>query len=66
MTVTDAERARIEQEAIEQYQLEEKRKLSLRMSKLGRSRSQKKRNAARKSLKIANAVRFGRPRPKRK
>lgn len=62
MTVTDAER----QALFEEFQLEEKRKLSLRMSKLGSSRSQKKRNAARKSLKIANAVRFGRPRPRKK
>jgi len=60
MTVTDAERQAI----IHDYELEKLAELRLRMSKLGRSRSQKKRNAARKSLKIANAVRLGRPRPK--
>jgi hypothetical protein len=66
MTVTVAERAKIEAEAYEQFQLEEKRKLSFKMSQLGKSRSKRKREAARESLKIANAVRLGRVLPKKR
>jgi len=64
MTVTQAERQRIEAEAYEQFALEEKRKLSLKMSRMGKSRSKKKVAAARKSIRKAIAVRLGRPVPK--
>ena len=51
-------------EIIREYQKNLDRKLSERMAKIGRSRSAKKRKATRKNIKIAQAVRFVRPRPK--
>jgi hypothetical protein len=50
--------------ALEQYKKEENEKLRARMSKIGRSRSPKKRRAVRKNIKLAQAARFGRPKPK--
>jgi hypothetical protein len=50
--------------ALEQYKKEQAEKLRAKMSKFGRSRSPKKRRAVRKNIKLAQAARFGRPKPK--
>jgi hypothetical protein len=60
MTVTDKEK----REIIRQHEEQKKRELSERMAELGRSRSPAKRKAVQKNVKIAQAARFGRPRPK--
>jgi hypothetical protein len=60
MTATDEEKRQI----IKEYEDKKKRELSERMAKIGRIRSAKKRKAGRKNIKIAQAARFGRPRPK--
>ena len=52
MTVTASERAQI----IEEYKAEERLKLSLRMSALGKRRSKKKLAAVRKNIKRAHAA----------
>jgi hypothetical protein len=60
MTVTEAEKQRI----LYEYEQKKKKELSERMAKLGRTRSAKKRKAALRNVKIAQAARFGRPLPK--
>jgi hypothetical protein len=56
--------ARIRAQAIAEYEAKKKRELSERMAKLGRTRSTKKRKAALKNIKIAQAVLHGKPMPK--
>lgn len=60
MTVSDEERKRIEQELL----AKQKRELSERMAKLGRSRSPKKRRAVLKNIKKAQAAKRGKLIPK--
>lgn len=55
MTVTEEERKKIEQELI----AKQKRELSERMAKLGRSRSPKKRRAVLQNIKKAQAAKRG-------
>lgn len=60
MTVTEEERKRIEQELL----AKQKRELSERMAKLGRSRSPKKRRAVLQNIKKAQAAKRGKLLPK--
>lgn len=60
MTVTDEERRKI----VDELLLKQKRELSARMSKLGRSRSPKKRRAVLKNIKKAQAAKRGKLMPK--
>jgi hypothetical protein len=60
MTVTEEERRAI----IKEYEEKKKKELSARMAKMGRSRSPKKRRAVMKNVKLAQAARLGRPKPK--
>jgi hypothetical protein len=64
MTIDKGERQYIMEEAIRAYEAKKKRELSEKMSKLGRIRSAKKRKASIRNVKIAQAVKWGRPLPK--
>jgi hypothetical protein len=58
------EEQRIRERAIADLLAKQKRELSEKMSKLGRIRSPAKRKAALKTVKIAQAARWGKKAPK--
>jgi hypothetical protein len=60
MTVTEEERQKI----LEDFKAKQKRELSERMAKLGRSRSPKKRRAVLKNIKKAQAAKRGKLMPR--
>jgi hypothetical protein len=64
MTLDEAEKARIAAKAVAEYQKKKDREMRDRLSKAGKVRTPKKRKAQLRNIKIALAVRWGKPRPK--